>query len=300
MALQKKEIMPLAKDVAGNFKKHNGFKLSASLAFYTMFSLAPMLLVIIYISTIFLGRETAESGIYTTIAGIAGQEATEQIQALIKKAYVDSTDLMAVIGLIVLIIAATTSFMEVQSSLNVIWNLKLKKGSFWKQLLLGRLFSFSIVFGLGLLLFFSLLVNGLLEGFMDNFRKMYPTVAMTSIYIASQIIILSAVALLFTVVYKVLPYAFIRWREAAIGAICGALLFMIGKFLLGFLISKSGLNNAYGAAAALVIILVWIFYSAVTLYIGAEIAKTYAIRNGKAIEPRKYAYLVQLTKVEDN
>jgi len=295
--LKPREIRLLIRDAATDFKKNNGPKLSASLAFYTLFSLAPMLLIIIFISKVFLGRKTVESGIYTKIDGIIGQQATLQIQSLIKNASLNSTDFMAVFGLIVLVIAATTSFMEVQSSLNVIWNLKLKSGRFWKELLTGRLLSFCMVAGLGVLLLVSLLLNGFLEVFMDRFREVFPNVAVMTIYLVNQAVTFLFVALLFSVIYKVLPYASIKWAEASAGAIFGSVLFMLGKFLLGFVISKSGLNGTYGAVASLVILLVWIFYSAITLYFGAEIAKIYALKHGETLKPKNHAFVVEWVTV---
>lgn len=296
--LAPKEIGQLVRDAIGDFKKHNALKLSASLAFYTLFSLAPMLLIILYVSKIFLESQTVDSDVYSKISAIVGKDATLQIQTLIKNASPNSTDFMAVAGIVALFIAANSSFMEVQSSLNVIWNLKLKSGQFWKQLLKSRLISFGVVAGLSLLLLFSLLLNGILEGFMDKFRETFPYAAMKTIYVLNQGIILLFVATLFSVIYKVLPYATIRWNETVAGAVAGSFLFMVGRFALGFLIAKSGLNGTFGAGGSLIILLVWIFYSAITLYFGAEISKVYALNHGVAIQPKEYAFLIKWVNAE--
>ncbi len=293
-----KGLWQVLKEAGAGFRKHKVLKLSASLAYYTIFSLGPMMLIIIFISKLFWGRKAVEGSIYEQIRGIVGKGAAIQIQEIIKNAAITGSNFAAFIGIVMLIIAATTAFNEMQDSINVIWNLKVKEGSGWKIMLKNRLQSFSIVAGLGFLLLLSLIINALLEGFMARLQELLPQITIVVFYVLNLLVTLLLVAILFAIIFKVLPDAVIQWRDVAVGALFTAVLFMIGKFCITFYITKSDLGSSYGTAGSLVVLLLWIYYSSTILYFGAEFTKAYAIKYGSEIKPNDYAVTIQVVNVE--
>lgn len=295
-----KVLWQLLKDAGAGFARHKVLKLSASLAYYTIFSMGPMLLVIIFFTNLFWGRQAIEGKIYHQISGMVGDGAALQIQEIIKNASVSSSSIMGIIGIGALIIAATSAFTEMQDSINTIWNLKVKKKAGWKLMVKNRLLSFSVVAGLGFLLLVSLVINALLEGFMHKLEERFPQVTFVAFYVINILITLVVVALLFAIIFKVLPDAIIKWKDVAVGALFTAVLFMIGKFCITFYISKSNLGSTFGSAGSLVVLLLWVYYSATILYFGAEFTKAYAIKYGSEIKPDVYAVTVQVVNVESN
>ncbi|HEY8916241.1 MAG TPA: YihY/virulence factor BrkB family protein [Chitinophaga sp.] len=284
-----------------SFGKDQVLRLSASLAFYTVFSLGPMMIVIIFLADLFLGREAVEGRIYTQVSGLIGSKAALQIQEVMKNATLDSANVFtAAVGFIALLIGATTIFTEIQETINSMWRLKVKYRKGLVQLLLSRLLSFSLVLGLGFLLLVSLMINALVEGFMDQLREHFPHTAIMLFYITNLVLTFVIIWFLFGIIYKVLPDALIRWKDVAVGAFFTTLLFMLGKFIITFYIGRSNIGSAYGAAGSLVVLLLWIYYSAIILYVGAEFTKFYALQFGAEIRPSSYAVMYQVTEVESH
>lgn len=288
----------ILKNAGSGFNQHNVFKLSASLGFYTIFSIGPMILVIIFISNLFWGRQAIEGTIYTQINGLIGDTAANQIQELIKDASISSKNFMALVGIVSLLIAATTVFTDIQESMNTIWNLKVKPERGWQQILKNRLVSFCIIISLGLILLLFLIINGILEGFMNKLEDLFPQISIRVIYILNLFLTVLVVALLFAFIYKVLPDATIHWRDVWGGALFAAILFMIGKFGITFYINNSNLYNAYSSAGSMVILMLWIYYSATILYFGAEFSKAYAVNFGAEIKPKDYAVTIEAVRLE--
>ncbi len=295
-----KGFWQILKDAGASFSKHNVLKLSASLAFYTIFSIGPMMLVIIFFANLFWGREAINGTIHNQLSGLLGNDAALQVQEIIKNASVSGNDFAAIFGFAMLVIAATTLFNEMQSSLNLIWNLKVKKGKSWLLMLKNRLMSFSIVASLGFLLLVSLLLSSLLDGLMGKLQEIFPDIGFVIIYIINIIVTFLVVALLFAIIYKVLPDAIIGWKDVLAGALFTSVLFMVGKFGIGIYISHSNMGSSYGSAGSLVILLLWVYYSSIILYFGAEFTKAYALKYGSVIKPDKYAVTIRRVEVESN
>lgn len=296
-----KGIWEVLKKAGKGFSKDQVPKLSSSLAYYTIFSLGPMLLVILFLANLFWSKTAAEGMLVGQLKGMIGKTAASQIQAIIKNASVDSSNTFAAVaGFVTLFIGATTVFSQMQSSLNVIWNLKQKKDTPWWKMLLSRMLSFSLVLSLGFLLLVSLVLSGLLEGFMGKLQEMFPDVAVILIYSLNILITLLVTALLFALIYKVLPDAHIKWADVTIGAVFTAILFMIAKFGITFYIGRSDIGSTYGAAGSLVVLLLWIYAASLILYFGAEFTKAYAMKYGGHIRPNKYTITVQTVQVESN
>jgi Predicted membrane protein len=290
----------LKKSVKG-FSDDKVTKLGGSLAYYTVFSMAPMLVVIISLCGIFLGREAVEGQIYAQLAGFLGPDTAIQLQEIIKKASIgDKGNIAMIIGIATLLIGATSVFAEIQDSINTIWGLKPKPKRGWLKMLQNRFLSFSVIISLGFILLVSLAVTGLVDALSERLRASYPDVWVVVFYIFNQLLTFGIVSLIFAVVFKVLPDAKIRWKDVFAGSIVTALLFMIGKFGISFYISQSDVGSTYGAAGSLVVLLLWAYYSSLILYFGAEFTKAYAIKYGEEIHPNSYAVTTRQVEVESN
>jgi membrane protein len=278
------------KDAFKGFSEDRLTKLSASLAYYTVFSMGPLLIVIIFLCSIFLGREAVEGTVFRHIQGFIGADAAKQIQEIIKNAWISGKGgWAALIGVITLLIGATTVFGEIQDSINGIWGLKPKPKTGFVKLIKNRLLSFGLIGSLGFLLLVSLAATALVEGIGNRLKAFFPDIAVVVFYIINLVLTLGVTTLLFAVIFKVLPDARIKWKDIWPGAIATSLLFLIGKFAISFYISKSNIGSTYGAAGSLVILLVWVYYSSMILYFGAEFTKSYALKKGAHIVPTEYA-----------
>jgi len=289
-----KNTFKLLKDTFTAFMDDKGLKLSASLAYYTFFSLAPLLLLIISFAGVFFGKDAIEGSIFTELNGLIGAEAAAQIQEVIKNMELSgNTKLSLIIGAVSLIIGATTVFGEIQDSVNRIWNVRAKPKKGWVKLIKDRLLSGSLIIGLGFLLMVFLIVNGMIEAFDFTLRKWLPDFSVVVLTIISLIVNFLVLAVLFAVIYKVLPDAKIKWRDVRAGALFTAGLFMIGRYLIGLYITKAQIGSPYGAAGSFIIILIWVYYSAAILYFSAEFTKVYASMKGEEIQPSEHAVFVE-------
>lgn len=293
-----KKLWQILKDAGSGFTYHDGLKLSSSLSFYTLLTVGPVLLVIIYIAGFIWGRDAIEGGIYNQINEVIGQDAAVQLQELIKNASVEGSSFMAIIGIGTLIVSATTALTQLQYSMNTIWDLQVKSGSGWQQMLKNRALSFMFLVGLSILIIVLIIINGMLESFMGQIQELFPQIAFTIIYPINLFFTMSIVALFFAFVYKVLPDAYIRWRDVVTGAFFTAILFMVGNFGITYYISISNLASAYGSAGSIIVLLLWIYYSASILFLGAEITKAYALNYGSEIKPKEYAIIVKMVEAE--
>ena len=287
------------KKSASGFSDDKVPKMSASLAYCTIFSFAPLLIVIIYVCSIFFGREAVEGSIFSQIQNLVGKDTAAQVQQIIKNAAISGTGHTAIIiGVITLIIGATSIFAEIQDSINTIWSLKAKPNMGFKNIIKNRLLSFGVIGSLGFLLLVSLGVSALVEGIGTQLNHLLPSFSIIILYLLNVLIAFGITTLLFAVIFKVLPDAKIRWNDVWIGSLVTALLFMIGKFGIALYISKSKIITSYGTAGALVIMMIWIYYTAIILYFGAEFSKSWAIKFRNGIEPSSYAVVVDVKETE--
>ncbi|MEO6667943.1 MAG: YihY/virulence factor BrkB family protein [Ferruginibacter sp.] len=294
-----KNIFGLLKETFQGFSNDKIPKLSGSLAYSTIFSLAPLLVVVISLCGIFLGKEAVQGRIYSVLEGFIGKDSASQLQEIIKHASIGNADtIAAIIGGITLLVGSTAVFMEIQDSINTIWGLKAKPKRGFLKMLTNRLLSFSVIVGLGFLLLVSLSVTGIVEAIGSRLEAAFPEIAVVFFYIINVILMLAISTLIFAVIFKVLPDAKIRWKDVFAGALITAILFLVGKFGISFYIAKSKVGSTYGAAGSLVILLVWVYYSSIILYLGAEFTKVYAIKYGSAIHPNDYAVTTKMVEVE--
>ena len=287
------KVFRLLGNAGNSFLEDQGFKLSASLSYYAVFALGPLLIIIISLAGIFFGREAVEGRIYHEINGLVGSDVAMQVQDIITNIeHSHATTIGAIIGGIVLIVGATGVFTEMQGSINFIWSVKAKPKKGWLKYLINRLISFSLIVGLGFLLLVSLIVNLLLNLLSDRLIKHFPNYTVSLFQFINAAIILVVITGLFAVIFKVLPDAIISWKDALIGAALTAALFLFGKFLIGIYLGKLNLGITYGTAASIVIILTWVYYSSLILYFGAEFTKVYALNAGEGIRPKQTAVFI--------
>ncbi len=287
------------KDAFSGFLDDRCLKLSAALAYYTVFSLAPLLVLIISVVSIFLGQEAIQGQLFSQINGLVGNEAAKQIQDMIKNVGLSGkTNTALAIGIVTLLIGATSIFVEIQDSVNLIWRVKAKPKQGWLKLVKDRLLSSSLVVSLGFLLLVSLMVNGLVLALSDVITRFIPGVGVYIIMVFNFLLSMAVVTALFAIIFKVLPDAKISWKDVRWGAFFTAILFMIGRSVIGFYIETTGTSSAYGAAGSLIVILTWIYYTAAILYFGAEFTLAYANHFGVRIAPADHAVYVEQTERE--
>lgn len=284
----------ILKDTFQGFIDNRGLKFSASLSYYTVFSLAPLLLLMISLASIFFGRDAIQGQVFGEINGLIGNQAAVQIQDVIKNMELSGkTTFAIIIGSITLFIGATSVFGEIQDSINIIWKVKAKPKRSWLKWIKDRLLSSSLIAGLSFLLIVSLMINGVLLALSEWLKNYIPDTMLIVFQIINILISFLVITILFGVIFKVLPDAKIGWKDVSAGAFFTACLFMLGRFLIGLYIDFSDTGSAYGAAGSLIVILVWVYYTAAILYFGAEFTRVYAEYMGARIEPADYAVYVE-------
>lgn len=287
------------RDAFTGFLDDRCLKLSAALAYYTVFSLAPLLVLIISVVSVFLGEEAIRGQVFSQINGLVGNQAAGQIQEMIKSVSLSGkTSTALVVGIVTLLLGATSIFTEIQDSVNLIWRVKAKPKRGWLKLLQDRLLSSSLVVSLGFLLLVSLVINGLILAMSDFLTRYVPLVGVYLISAINFAVSTGVITALFAVIFKVLPDAKIAWKDVRWGAFFTALLFMLGRYVIGIYIETTSTSSAYGAAGSLIVILTWIYYTSAILYFGAEFTLAYANHFGVKIAPADYAVYVEQTERE--
>lgn len=285
----------LLKESFMGFIDDNGVKLSAALSYYTIFSLPPLLIIIISLSGIFFGADAVRGEIFGQIKGLVGSDAALQIQETIKNVEFSNSNTFAkTFGIIVLLIGASGVFAEIQDSINYIWGIKAKPKRGLVKYIYNRLMSFSMIGSVGFLLLVGLVVNSLIDILSKRLAIIFPQDTIFLFYVINVLVIFVITTLLFSIIFKTLPDGKIALSDCTIGASFTAILFMIGKFAIGFYLGSYNIASIYGAAGSMILILVWVYYSAIILYFGAEFTKVYAYTHGQKIVPNSYS--VQIVK----
>nr|WP_294896494.1 YihY/virulence factor BrkB family protein [uncultured Pedobacter sp.] len=289
----------ILKETFNAFMDDKGLKLSASLAYYTIFSLAPMLIVILSIGGIFYGQDALQGKVFSQLNDFIGSDAAAQIQGTLQKLQLSGKSTVAAItGVITLLVGASGIFIEIQDSINQIWRVKAVPKKGWHKLIIDRILSLSMIASLGFILIVSLLINSLVLVFSDILTRYLPDFTLVFIDVLNLGITFIVLMGLFGIIYKVLPDVEITWKQVKAGAFFTALLFMLGKYLIGLYIQFAAVGNIYGAAGTVVVVAVWVYYSAAILFFGAEFTWAYAKVKGNIIRPSKYAVAVKQVEIE--
>jgi membrane protein len=288
------------RQAASEFIADHGMKFSASLSYYTVFSLGPVLIIIMSLAGIIMGKDAVRGKLFYQINDLVGNEAALQIQDIIQNIEKSQfTTSGVIIGIILLVIGATGVFAEIQDSINYIWSIKAKPKKGWLKLLINRLVSFSLLVSFGFILMVSLVVHALLDLLQEHLVRLFDDATLIFFQVVNYAILFAVISTLFAIIFKVLPDGKIRWRDAYAGAIFTSFLFLIGKFLIGFYLGRSSIGVTYGAAASIVIILLWVYYSSIILYFGAEFTKVYTMNFGSGIIPDKTAVFIIKQEVKE-
>jgi membrane protein len=285
-------LFSLAKESFKEWQEDGALQLGAALSYYTIFSIAPLLLIAIAIAGVAFGREAVEGQLVGQIEGLVGRQGAEAVQTMIANAGKHGQGVLpTVLGIATILFGATGVFVQLQDSLNKIWDVKPKPGGGVKAFLMQRVISFGMVLGIGFLLLVSLIFAAGVAA-LDEFATGLLPGAETLIGILGFLVSFALVTLLFAMIYRVLPDVEIAWRDVWVGAGVTALLFTIGKYLIGLYLGNSSVASAYGAAGSLVVVLLWVYYSSQILFLGAEFTQVYATRYGSRIVPSEGAVRV--------
>jgi membrane protein len=258
-----------------------------------------LLIIILSIFSFFFGREAVTGRFFSQINGMVGNEAAIQIQETIKNIELsDSNTFAAIFGGTMLLIGASGVFAEIQSSINFIWGLKAKPNKGVMKFIKNRLMSFSMIASVGFLLMVSLMVNTVMDVINTRLLVYFPDTTVYIFYIFNILILFATTTMLFAIIFKTLPDGNIDWKDAFIGSSFTSFFFMFGKFAIGFYLGSSTVATVYGAAGSIIIILIWVYYSAIILYFGAEFTKVYANSHGNKIIPNGYAVAIKVEVVE--
>jgi membrane protein len=293
------DIVRILKSTASEFTDNNSFRHAAALSYYTIFSLPPLLLIVVTVASAAYGGEAVTGQIYGQLSGLVGPESAEFLQNSIAEFTLKQQGPVATaIGIGTLIFAATTFFVTLQESINDIWNLKVKtEGIGIGQFLKKRLLSFGLILSVALLLLISFVVSAVLSAFTGQLQAWFPEIGVVAIKLVDFALSLSVTTLLFALIYKFLPDAIIRWRDVGIGAFITAALFVLGKFLIAFYIAKSNPGSAFGAAGSAIVLLVWVNYSSLIIFFGAEFTQEFADAFGQKVQPKAHAVRVHLCEI---
>ena len=272
------------------WKEDKASRLSAALAYYTIFSLAPMLLIIIAVTGFFLGqRDVVQSQVLIQIQGLLGVEGKDFVASLLESASNPAKGIIAtIVGIVTLLFGALGVFNELHNALNTIWEVKEEETKGFlesiKKVIFSRLLSFSMLLGIGFLLLVSLVISATLSAVQETVGNAIP-VSEILLQIVNLVISIVVITVLFALIFKFLPDAEIAWRDVWLGAFVTAALFSLGKFLIGIYLGNSAVASSFGAAGSLVLLLLWIYYSAQILLFGAEFTQVYANQLGSKIVP---------------
>ncbi len=284
-----KTIWLLLKETFAQWNNDKASRLAAALAYYTVFSLAPLLIIAIAIAGAVFGQEAARGEIVGQIQGLVGKEGAQFIETAIENASKPQAGTIAsIISVVVLLFGASGLFAQLQDALNTIWDVQPKPGRGLWGIVRDRFLSFTMVLGVGFLLLVSLILSAILAAVVNYLGNLLPAIGFL-LQFANFVLSFIVTTVLFALIYKVLPDVKIAWSDVWIGAIITSLLFSFGRFLLGMYLGNSSFGSTYGAAGSVVIILAWVNYAAQILFFGAEFTQVYAIRFGSQIVPTKNA-----------
>lgn len=294
--MRAKDFFRLFLDAFTEWNEDRGTRLGAAVAYFTIFSFAPLLVVVIAVAGSVLGEKAVRGDVVGQIAGLVGLNTAELIQTMIVESSKPKTGLVAtVIGVITLLLGTTGLFAELHDDLNIIWKITAKPRGIVATIR-DRFIAFLVVLGIAFLLLVSLVVSAGVVAVGRALGSDLPTLAFV-LQMSNFVISLGVGTILFAIIYKVLPDAEIAWRDVWVGAGVTSFLFTIGQFLIGLYVGYSGAASAYGAAGSLVILLLWVFYSAQILFFGAEFTQVYANRYGQHVRPTGNATLVARSSV---
>ncbi len=292
-SLKDNAVWQVIKETGTGWDEDNVTRLAAALAYYTLLSIAPLIVLAVAITGLAFGEEAARQHISGELSGVVGPAAASAIESIVKNAHAPGTGVFSiVVGVVVLLFGASGVFGELQGALNTVWDVAPKPGRGIWGVVKDRFFSFTLVVGVAFLLLVSLIVSAGLTWVGQVFEQSLPGGAAVW-QILNFAISMAVVTALFALMFKTLPDVRIHWKDVWVGAAVTAGLFTLGKFLLGIYLGSAGVASSYGAAGSIVALVIWVYYSAQVLLVGAEFTEAYARRFGSRIEPDEHAMFVE-------
>jgi membrane protein len=283
---QTRAVWDLLAETYRQWSRDNAPTLGAALAFYTTFSLAPLLIVAMAVAGFIFGRAEVQAEIFQRLQELVGPEGARAVKIMLSAAFRHGSGLTAsVIGVGVLLYGATRTFVMLRQALNLMWGVKPPPRLDLGEVITGQLLSFAMVLGIGFLLVLSLVASAGLAAASRFLQDLLP-VPVFFFQLADVIFSIALITLLIATIFKVLPEVHIAWSDVWVGAALTALLFTVGNVILGWYLAKSAVSSAYGAASSLAVLLLWVYYSAQILFLGAEFTQVYANRYGSKVQPR--------------
>jgi len=288
-----KKVFFLFKETFIEFINDNALKLSAALSYYTIFSLPALLIIVTSFCSLYFGTQAIQGELYGQIKDLVGSQAAVQIQEMVKNVNLsEHTTIATIIGIIVLVIGASGIFSEIQDSINYVWGIKAKPKKGLIRFAINRIMSFSMIASTGFLLLVGLIISALIELLNKRLQAHFSSESVYLFYFLNIISLFILITLLFLIIFKMLPDGKISFRDCFLGSAFTSILFMGGKFLIGAYLGSSAMTSMYGSAGSIIIILAWVYYSAIILYFGAEFTKVYSKTYGKKIIPNEYTILI--------
>lgn len=285
-----KQVIGLVKDTFRDFSDDKCMQMAAALSYYTVFSLPPLLLLILAIVGFFVDPADAQGRFMDQLTGLVGPQGGEAMRSMVEQSNHPKGGIMAVVGVITLILGATGAFAQLQEALNTAWEVKPDPNVGGLKKFVGKRFlSFGMILVIAFMLLVSFVISAMVSAFGELLNNYLGGAGELLGHVLQIVIGLLVTWLLFAMMFKVLPDAKITWKDVRVGAFVTAVLFTIGRVLIGLYLGKSQSANAFGAAAALAIIFVWIYYAAIILFLGAEFTQVWVKRQGRTIEPEKGA-----------
>lgn len=294
-----KSLWTILKNTVQGFSDDKITRLSAALSYVTIFSFAPFILVIINIGAFF--AQDLEGKLFGQLSSLLGNDVAKGLQEVVHNAEVaDKSLLTTIIGIGVILFSATTVFASIQESLNTIWGIKPKPKKGWLKLIKNRLLSFSVIIALGFILLVTMSLSSIIGLLNERLMAYYPDVTVVLFQVIGIALNIVFTSLVFLLIFKMLPDAKIKFKDVAIGAFITTLLFLIGQYAISIYLSRSNIASLYGAAASILLLLVWVYYSATIVYIGAEFTKAWADELGGKIYPDEYAVSTRIIEVHED
>jgi membrane protein len=289
-------------EVIDAWNNDNCFRLSAALSYYTLFSIAPLFIVVIATAGVFFGEQAISGVIFNKATVVVGPQAASGLQTLVKNAYIGKPNsLSGLVSVGVLLFSATVVLTALQSSLNTILNVRIRADKGFLYFAFSRLVALAMMLVIGFLLIISIVLNAVWIALFDYLNRILPGFSLYLIETGQQIITLGMTTVLFALIYKFLPDASIRWRNIWIGSVTTSVLFLIGRYLISFYLGNTNITSLYGAAGSVILLVVWINYSSWILFLGAEVIMVLSQKRGDRIKPSRiaetYRHVVELDNI---
>lgn len=293
------DILLLIRKAAHNFNENDPIMLAGALAFFTVFAIPPILIMIIFCLGIFTGHETATQEIFRQVEELIGMASADILQDIVEHYFVeDQNILQRLLAIGIFVFASSSFFIIIQHALNRIWNVQPKSKKNLGKILENRALSFGIIIVMGLILVLALGTNTVFLAIKDDLNVLSPLLTPFVLTVLGVLISLLLGTLSFGVVYKFLPDVIIEWKVVWVGAGLTSFLFLLGKYIIGFALRSSNVQAMYGTAGSTAIFLLWVFYSSIILFFGAKITQQYALSFAQTIQPKEHAVKIVTKEVE--